>query len=117
MTPESALFARLCIENELDLSIPAVTAFAFYIQETCNTVLDLVDKLEETLNESVDDEAGGVTHCEDMLSTSEFILDQLLKIAQGLDYADETGRQKMFLVIRKTLWFSLEETQLIRFSI
>ena len=38
---------------------------------------------------------------EDKMSSCEFILGELLQLATHLDFADETGRRKLFDVVRQ----------------
>lgn len=58
--------------------MPVVTALAFRIQDEYNKLVGSVNEGLEDVNERA------------------FIVGELLKLAIHLDYADETGRRKMF---------------------
>ncbi|KAI0696172.1 nuclear condensing complex subunit [Cytidiella melzeri] len=128
LTPEAAVFARCFIEytspNSVDAScsgigintscvmenstIPVVTAFAYYVQEACNRMLDTIEELEiiklrgnDGETDSDDEEnVLALEECEELLVQGICVFSELLKIACCLDYSDEIGRRKMFLVIR-----------------
>ncbi|MCJ1416351.1 hypothetical protein MMC32_002686 [Xylographa parallela] len=73
--------------------MPEVTKLAFFIQRYTN---DLVNRIRSiNMNDQAEEE-------EDMVE-QEFIVEQLLHIAQTLDYSDEVGRRKMFSLLRETL--------------
>ena len=63
--------------------MPVVTALAFRIQDEYN-------KLVGSVNEGAQD-----------ASERAFIVGELLKLAVHMDYADETGRRKMFQLTRE----------------
>ena len=65
--------------------MPVVTALAFRIQDEYN-------KLVGSVNDGAEDAAERA-----------FIVGELLKLAVHVDYADETGRRKMFQLTRKSL--------------
>jgi hypothetical protein len=92
-----------------DAGMPVVTAFAFFLQEACNRVLDSIEELEilkvkedaehDTRSDGEDD--SNIEHCEETFLQKVCILSEMLKIAACLDYTDEVGRRKMFLVVRE----------------
>jgi condensin complex subunit 3 len=103
------VFVEHCIDtkNETCLeasSLPVVTAFAFYLQDAYNALLDLLQDAETArlLRAGEDEE---VERREEDLAKREVILSELLRIALRLDYMDEIGRRKVFSVIRKCLCF------------
>ncbi|KAI0092243.1 nuclear condensing complex subunit [Irpex rosettiformis] len=130
LTPEAAVFARCYIEYTSsdsveascsgiglntsrmmeDAGIPVVMAFAFFVQENCNLMLDVNEELETLKAERghgglpLDEEQNSVLEqCEQELVQRVCILGEILKIACCLDYSDELGRRKMFLVIRSMI--------------
>jgi condensin complex subunit 3 len=120
LVPESTVLARVfvehCIEtkNEARLeaaSLPVVTAFAFYLQDAYNALLDSLQEVENArLLNAEDDEDDEEVECrEEDLAKREIILAELLRMALKLDYMDEIGRRKVFSVIRKRLGFHLRE--------
>lgn len=100
MTPERAFLARVfvhhCIvtknEARLEGAMPVVTALAFMIQSSYNA---LMDDLRSTVGEDADEEA------EEERMDREFVLGELLRLAVDLDYGDEIGRRKMFMLVRE----------------
>jgi condensin complex subunit 3 len=63
--------------------MPVVTALAFRIQDEYN-------KLVGSVNDEAEDAAERA-----------LVVGELLKLAVQMDYADETGRRKMFQLTRK----------------
>ena len=51
------------------------------------------------------------------LGDKEFVISELLKLAVNLDYADETGRRKMFALIRKSETYRASSVHLRTFDI
>lgn len=80
-------------EALVEEKMPEVTKLAFFLQRYMN---DLVGRLRR-INAAVEGEE------DDDTVESEFIVEQLLHIAQSLDYTDEVGRRKMFALLRETL--------------
>lgn len=80
-------------EALVEEKLPEVTKLAFFLQRNMN---DLVDRIRR-INAAVEGEE------DDDTVESEFIVEQLLHIAQSLDYTDEVGRRKMFALLRETL--------------
>ena len=79
-------------EALLEEKMPEVTKLGFFLQRYVN---DLVERLRRTSATNEDEEEDTVEQ--------EFIVEQLLHIAQTLDYSDEVGRRKMFSLLRETL--------------
>ena len=79
-------------EALLGEKMPEVTKFAFFLQRYIN---ELAGKLRTTNGTNEDDEEDTVEQ--------EFIVEQLLHMAQTLDYTDEVGRRKMFALLREVL--------------
>jgi condensin complex subunit 3 len=71
--------------------MPEVTRLGFYLQKYTNTLLESIISAAEL--------GGG----DEDTAEQEFIVEQLLHIAQTLDYTDEVGRRKMFSLLREVL--------------
>ncbi|MCJ1392930.1 hypothetical protein MMC18_005802 [Xylographa bjoerkii] len=92
-------FNDFCTQEEdgkysalVEEKMPEVTKLAFFIERYTN---DLVNRIRLiNINERAEEE--------DTVE-QEFIVEQLLHIAQTLDYSDEVGRRKMFALLRETL--------------
>jgi hypothetical protein len=84
-------------DARLESALPVVTALAFRIQHEYNALMALVSASAERENEDEEDE-----DAEMELGDKEFVISELLKLAVNLDYADETGRRKMFALIRRS---------------
>ncbi|EXJ83120.1 hypothetical protein A1O1_06739 [Capronia coronata CBS 617.96] len=102
LTVESAFMARTfndyCLQDPtchemLEDKMPEVTRLGFHLQRHIN---DLLVKVQSA-NESDSDEKVAEQ------AEQEFIVEQLLHIAQTLDYTDEVGRRKMFSLLRHAL--------------
>ena len=102
LSPESAFMARTFIEycnssqthHELvEEKMPEVTRLGFYLQKQINNLTDRVHNANEA----------GTDETMALQTEQEFIVEQLLYIAQSLDYTDEIGRRKMFSLLRDTL--------------
>ncbi|KAF8342823.1 nuclear condensing complex subunit [Cantharellus anzutake] len=99
LTPERAFLARGFVdycksnkdETSLENALPVVTALAFRIQHEYNALTTLVGP-----DAGINDE----DELEMARGDKEFIVAELLKLAVNLDYADETGRRKMFALVR-----------------
>ncbi|KAJ1311200.1 hypothetical protein OPQ81_009701 [Rhizoctonia solani] len=115
LTPEKAFLARVFVDHcvaekdneRLDRSLPVVTMFAFRIQEEYNKLLKLLRRLEARNNkdpgsDDEEDEKKDV-QLEEQAIDAELILGELLGFAVNLDYGDETGRRRMFQLIRDML--------------
>ncbi|BEI81457.1 hypothetical protein CcaverHIS002_0206170 [Cutaneotrichosporon cavernicola] len=92
LSPEKAFLARVfaeyCVSNKdesrLEDAMPVVTALAFRIQDQYNELVNV---------------AGN----EDDMQEKSFIVGELLRLALTSDYADETGRRKMFAMSREMI--------------
>lgn len=82
---------RTIIEEKL----PEVTKLAFYLERYIQVLLEALKRTSAQVSEKNEDE-------EDTME-QEFIVEQLLHIAQTLDYSDEVGRRKMFALLRQSL--------------
>lgn len=80
-------------EALIEEKMPEVTKLGFFIQRYAN---DLVARLRQ-INTIAEEEG------EEDTVEQEFIVEQLLHIAQILDYSDEVGRRKMFALLREAL--------------
>ncbi|ORY20755.1 nuclear condensing complex subunit [Naematelia encephala] len=93
LTPEKAFLARVfgehCKNNKdetrFEEVMPVVTALAFRTQDEYN-------QLVGSTNDNADD-----------VEERAFIVGELLRLATQLDYADETGRRKMFQLTREMI--------------
>ncbi|KAJ3557242.1 hypothetical protein NM688_g1572 [Phlebia brevispora] len=122
LSPASTLFARTVVHHIVAqggnqaasladaVGMPVVTAFAFFIEASCNKMLDAIENLEETkfTDDNVDEFAqiadpSLIDELEALVVERAFVLSQLLKIAAVLDYSDEIGRRRMFAVTRDML--------------
>ncbi|KAI4263058.1 MAG: hypothetical protein L6R42_001778 [Xanthoria sp. 1 TBL-2021] len=104
LTPESVFVARsfndFCKGGEdgkfealAEEKVPEVTKLAFFVQRYVNDLVSCI-RYNNALGEG-DPEEDTVE--------KEFIVEQLLHIAEALDYSDEIGRRKMFALLRETL--------------
>ncbi|KAK7897303.1 chromosome condensation complex Condensin, subunit G [Exophiala xenobiotica] len=104
LTPESAFMARTfndyCQQSQdpkhqamIEEKMPEVTRLGFHLQKHINELLIKV----QNANESDSDDKLAEQ------AEQEFIVEQLLYIAQTLDYTDEIGRRKMFSLLRHAL--------------
>lgn len=104
LTPESVFVARsfndFCkgaedgkFEALAEEKVPEVTKLAFFVQRYVNDLVSCI-RYNNALGEGDPQE--------DTVE-KEFIVEQLLHIAEALDYSDEIGRRKMFALLRETL--------------
>ncbi|KAI9777472.1 MAG: hypothetical protein M1839_008884 [Geoglossum umbratile] len=105
LTAESAFVARsfndFCrqqgdakFEALVEEKMPEVTRLAFFLQRFINKLLESLRRVAEQGEDAEED---------DDVAELEFIVEQLLHIAQTLDYADEVGRRKMYALLREIL--------------
>ena len=80
-------------ESIIEEKMPEVTKLGFFLQRYINNLI-------EKLRKSAED---GEEQAEQDTVEQEFIVEQLLHVAQTLDYSDEVGRRKMFSLLRETL--------------
>lgn len=113
LTPEKAFLARAfteyCVktkhEARVEAVLPVVTALAFRIQTSFNTLIEHSKQASEYQEEHNPFEASPNrdANWEAEQLDLEFIVDQLFKIAVNLDYGDEIGRRKMFILVREMI--------------
>ena len=99
-------------EALVEEKMPEVTGFAFYLQRHVEYYIE-ARKKESVLGQDnddamdIDDDDGDVGgrdgNTGDDTVEREFIVEQLLHIAQTLDYSDEVGRRKMLALMREML--------------
>jgi condensin complex subunit 3 len=106
LTAESVFMARsfndFCrsegnskFEDLIEQKMPEVTKLAYYLQRYINVLVEAMKRVAlQELEEQEEDE--------DTVE-QEFIVEQLLFIAQTLDYSDEVGRRRMFALLRQSL--------------
>ncbi|RDW88233.1 hypothetical protein BP6252_00265 [Coleophoma cylindrospora] len=82
-------------EALIEEKMPEVTKLAFYLQRYISV---LVEALKRVASQEVTEDEE-----EEDTVEQEFIVEQLLHIAQTLDYSDEVGRRKMFSLLRQSL--------------
>lgn len=83
--------------------MPVVTALAFRIQEAYNNLLETIQAdEEERIIRDIDDEERVLK--EDERIDQEFVIAEMLRLAENLDYSDEIGRRKMFQLAREWLF-------------
>ncbi|KAH8649637.1 nuclear condensing complex subunit [Tricladium varicosporioides] len=82
-------------EALIEEKMPEVTKLAFYLQRYIQVLVEAVKRVAQ--QEPTEDEE------EEDTVEQEFIVEQLLHIAQTLDYSDEVGRRKMFALLRQSL--------------
>ncbi|KAI9886999.1 MAG: hypothetical protein M1823_001215 [Watsoniomyces obsoletus] len=90
----------------LEEKMPEVTRFAFYMERYILRLVDVRKKENEKTqkgDESSMMDIDNDNNDEHDTVELEFIVEQLLHIAQLLDYSDEVGRRKMFALMRETL--------------
>lgn len=74
--------------------MPEVTRLAFYLQKYITILVEALQRVA-TAEPTEDEEEDTVEQ--------EFVVEQLLHIAQTLDYSDEVGRRKMFALLRQSV--------------
>jgi condensin complex subunit 3 len=82
--------------------MPVVTALAFKTQDEYNTLAALhAERITDERARSIDDEEQAVEDKKQAaVDERAFVVGELLKLSVWLDYADETGRRKMFHLTR-----------------
>ncbi|CAA7267951.1 unnamed protein product [Cyclocybe aegerita] len=106
LIPEKAFLARVFVEHcknteddvRLEAMLPVVTSVAFRIQESYNLHVE-----QEFLLSNPDIDETERNNIEDEKMARELVMSELLKLAVNLDYSDETGRRKMFQLVRDML--------------
>ena len=106
LTAESVFMARsfndFCrsegngkFEDLIEQKMPEVTKLAYYLQRYINVLVEALKRVALQELEEQEEEEDTVEQ--------EFIVEQLLYIAQTLDYSDEVGRRRMFALLRQSL--------------
>lgn len=107
LTAESVFMARsfndFCrnesngkFEDLIEQKMPEVTKLAYYLQRYIDVLVDVLKRV------AIQERDGEEEEEEDTVE-QEFIVEQLLYIAQSLDYSDEVGRRRMFALLRQSL--------------
>lgn len=84
------------LEALVEEKMPEVTKLAYYLQRYINV---LVEALKSVALQDPDED----NEYEEDTVEQEFIVEQLLCMANTLDYSDEVGRRKMFTLLRQSL--------------
>lgn len=107
------VFTEYCREHELEArleaaGVPVVTALAFYLQESCNDLLDAIEELEDArleadlrAEDTAPEEEEAMEHKEDVVTERAFIVGEMLRLTVLCDFSDEIGRRKAFAVVRE----------------
>ena len=82
------------LEALCEEKMPEVTRLAYYLQRYVKVLVDALQRV--AMQEEGDEE-------EEDTVEQEFIVEQLLHMANSLDYSDEVGRRKMFALLRQSL--------------
>lgn len=117
VTPESTFITRIfteyCREHELEgrleaAGVPVVTALAFYLQESCNDLLDAIEELEDARMEAdsraeaaAPEDEEEMERREDVVTERAFVVAEMLRLTALCDFSDEIGRRKAFAVVRE----------------
>lgn len=113
LTPERIFLARVYVEHciskklldRVEAALPVVTLLAFRIQEAYNKLTQLITRLDEVQNRDEDadekEDDKSEAQLEEAVVDAELVVGELLGLAVNLDYGDEIGRRKMFVLIRK----------------
>lgn len=103
MTPESAFMVRtfsdFCKQVPVheathEEKMPEVSQIGYYLQQHLNCLLQTIKPAD---SEVLDEEH------EERVAEEDFIVEQLLHIAQNLDYTDEVGKRRMFALLRESI--------------
>lgn len=86
------------VKGIVEDKMPEVTMFAFVLQRELRSLMELVDKV--ALLDEDDPEA---EEAQEDVEEQDFIVQQLLHIAQTLDYTDEMGRRQMYNMTRESI--------------
>lgn len=86
------------IQSMIEDKMPEVTMFAFVLQRELNSLMELVDKV--AMMEEDDPE---IEEAQEDVEEQDFVVQQLLHIANTLDYTDEMGRRQMYNIMREAI--------------
>jgi condensin complex subunit 3 len=73
--------------------LPEVTKFGFLLERELNKLIDTIREAATEQDEEADEDS----------VQREFVVEQMLHMAQTFDYSDEVGRRKMFGLMREAL--------------
>ena len=115
-TPERAFLARVfvdkCIAKDarlrLDETLPVTTHMMFRIQAVYNSLVehiqaDTVRKASSSPGHDDEDDEDADAAREEVRLDLELTVAELLRLAVNLDYGDEMGRRKMFMLVQGML--------------
>ena len=96
-------------QDQLELNkLLSIETLAYYLQESCNLLLDSIEDLEDTQLLSRSDPVGNRTlddnelsRKEDEVVIREAVVAELLRLTKICNYSDENGRRTMCTVIRE----------------
>ncbi|KAH9859420.1 hypothetical protein IAQ61_011201 [Plenodomus lingam] len=86
------------IKEMIENKLPVITSFAFVLQKELRSLMDLTTKA--MLLDEDDPELDEVQEDHD---EKEFVVQQMLHIAQTLDYTDEVGRRQVYNITREAI--------------
>ncbi len=109
-TPERAFLARVfvdkCIAKDarlrLDETLPVTTHMMFRIQAVYNGLIEHIQE-DSARGDDADDDEEALAAREEVRLDRELTVAELLRLAVNLDYGDEMGRRKMFMLVRGML--------------
>ena len=111
LTPERAFLARVfvdkCIAKDMrlriDESLPVTTHMMFRIQGVYNQLVEHIQADTARQNADEDEDEDAYAAREEARLDLELTVAELLRLAVNLDYGDEMGRRKMFMLVRGML--------------
>ncbi|PCH34950.1 hypothetical protein WOLCODRAFT_106764 [Wolfiporia cocos MD-104 SS10] len=130
LTPETAFIARVFVahchdcgkQGQPELSnLPSIKTLAYYLQESCNVLLDSIEDLEDAhllarsdpvAKKALDDVE--LSRKKDEVLRREAVVAELLNLVKMCDCSDENGRRTMCAVIREMLAHELLPDDLIQ---
>ena len=86
------------IKSKVEDKLPEVTMFAFVLQEELRKLMDLVKE-----GALLDEDDPATEKASEDFEDQDFVVQQLLHIAQTLDYTDEMGRRQMYNITRESI--------------
>lgn len=78
--------------------MPDITTFGFFLRKELNALVELVQT-----HAAMDEDDPDMDETQEKLEDQDFVVQQLLHIAQTLDYADEVGRIQIFNLMREAI--------------
>ncbi|OAV89055.1 hypothetical protein PTTG_08565 [Puccinia triticina 1-1 BBBD Race 1] len=106
INPERAFLLRVAAEHyksfsdetKLDEVMPVVTALAFRMEHNFQALTELLQSVEGLSPSQIEDEE--TAEKVQLAAQKTFVLRELLTVAMLADYGDESGRRKMFSLLR-----------------